>query len=83
VQAGPLEQEEDTGENLDMLQIFVVANHPDAAVLKRLEVQQFQDSKKKPGGKKIPAGQSYLKEKETRGRVITTATWRTAQRRAS
>jgi hypothetical protein len=29
-----------------ILQTFVVANHPDAAVLKRLEVQQFQDTKK-------------------------------------
>ncbi len=48
-----------------ILQTFVVTNHPDAAVLKRLEVQQFQDTKKKPWGKKIPAGQSYSKEEET------------------
>jgi hypothetical protein len=42
----------------------VVAKHIDNALLQRLEVRRFGDGKKKPRGKKVPAGQSYTAEIE-------------------
>jgi hypothetical protein len=49
-----------------VLQTQEVAHHMDAAVMKRLEVRRFGDTKKKPGGKKIPAGQSYSQDDENK-----------------
>jgi hypothetical protein len=41
------------------------ARHLDAALLKRLEVRRFGElSKKRPRGKKVPAGQSYTDREE-------------------
>ncbi len=42
-----------------------VAHHIDTALLKKLEVRRFGDaSRKKPRGKKVPAGQSHTAEPE-------------------
>jgi hypothetical protein len=42
-----------------------VARNLDKELLKKLEVRRFGDGKKKPRGKKVPAGQSYTKDLET------------------
>jgi hypothetical protein len=52
-----------------VLQTQEVAHHMDAAVMKRLEVRRFGDTKKKPRGKKIPAGQSYSQDDENKAGV--------------
>jgi hypothetical protein len=41
-----------------------IARHVDAVLLKKLEVRRFGDGKKKPRGKKVPAGQSYSRVEE-------------------
>jgi hypothetical protein len=48
-----------------VLQTEEIARHVDANLLKNLEVRRFGDSgKKKPRGKKVPAGESYSKPVE-------------------
>ncbi len=48
-----------------VLQTEEIARHVDAHLLKNLEVRRFGDSgKKKPRGKKVPAGESYSKPVE-------------------
>lgn len=42
-----------------MLEAETIARHVDNALLKKLEIRRFGDGKKKPRGKKVPAGQSY------------------------
>jgi hypothetical protein len=47
-----------------ILQTQDIARNLDQALLKKLEVRRFGDGKRKPRGQKVPAGQSYTKDKE-------------------
>jgi hypothetical protein len=47
---------------LSVVETQVSARHIDNVLLKRLEIRRFGDGKRKPRGKKMPAGQSYTAE---------------------
>ncbi len=49
---------------LSVVETQEVARHIDSNLLKKLEICRFGDQKKKPRGKKVPAGQSYTAELE-------------------
>lgn len=44
------------------LQLTEIAQHVDEQLINKLEIRRFGEGKKKPRGRKIPAGQSHTKE---------------------
>jgi hypothetical protein len=60
----PINQEKVLERIPSVVQSQSVARHLDEALLKKLEVRRFGEGKKKPRGQKVPAGQSYTKDKD-------------------
>jgi hypothetical protein len=60
----PINQEKALERIPSVFQSHTVTRHLDNALLKKLEIHQFGEWKKKPRGQKVPAGQSNTKDKD-------------------